>query len=125
MSDKFTTAFAYSDCWVEDSRLVVLNAVDAHQRGAADQNPDKLVSARPDDKGWQLAVQTQDGQTQTLTTRLLVNAAGPWADDVQHRIWRIGPLRLIKGVSDLDRQLPNENTFLLQNTKANHLHDPL
>ena len=120
LSDKFTTAFAYSDCWVEDSRLVVLNAVDAHQRGAEIRTRTKLVSARPDDKGWQLAVQTQDGQTQTLTTRLLVNAAGPWAVDVQHRTGFLGnqaSLRLIKGSHlILDRQLPSEDAFLLQNT---------
>ena len=105
---------------MEDSRLVVLNAVDAHQRGAEIRTRTKLVSARPDDKGWQLAVQTQDGQTQTLTTRLLVNAAGPWAVDVQHRTGFLenqASLRLIKGSHlILDRQLPSEDAFLLQNT---------
>ena len=120
LSSHFTTAFAYSDCWVDDSRLVVLNARDAHQRGAEIKTRTTLVSAQSADGIWQLSVQTESGQTQTITSRLLVNAAGPWAVDVLHRTGQAknqASLRLIKGSHlILDHQLPSEDAFLLQNT---------
>ena len=120
LGSAFTTAFAYSDCWVEDSRLVVLNAIDANRRGADIRTRTKLTSAQPDNGGWQLTLQTDAGEAQTLSARLLVNAAGPWAVDVLHRTGRVdnqASLRLIKGSHlILDRKLPSEDAFLLQNT---------
>ena len=120
LNPAFTTAFAYSDCWVEDSRLVILNALDADRRGAEIRTRTQLVSAQSVDGIWQLKVQTDDGQTQTLRTRLLVNAAGPWAIDILHRTGLARNqtcLRLIKGSHlILDHQLPGEEAFLLQNT---------
>ena len=120
LSDSFTTAFAYSDCWVEDSRLVVLNAVDANRHGAEIRTHTTLISAQPDNNGWRLNLQTQDGRQQTISARLLVNAAGPWAVDVLHRAGLLdnqASLRLIKGSHlILDKKLPSEDAFLLQNT---------
>lgn len=75
----FKTAFEYSDCWVEDSRLVVLNARDAAARGATIMVRTKVTAARRLDDHWQ--IETQDsasGNKRTVRAKMLVNAAGPW-----------------------------------------------
>ncbi len=78
----FSKGFEYSDCWVNDSRLVVLNAVDAAQRGAVIETRTKCLSAERKDGIWH--IETEDlltGKKQVRTARLIVNAAGPWVDD--------------------------------------------
>ncbi len=73
----FARGFEYSDCWVDDARLVVLNARDAAARGAAVlTRHDVTALARADGK-WRVAMQRPDGTTATLTADALVNAAGP------------------------------------------------
>lgn len=79
----FSKGFEYSDCWVNDSRLVVLNAQDAAQRGAKIETRTKCVSAERKDGIWHIT--TEDVQTGEVTVRtadLLINAAGPWVDEV-------------------------------------------
>lgn len=79
----FSKAFEYSDCWVDDARFVVLNARDAAGRGANIQTRTKLVGAKRDAKGWTLTLEDmRDGSRKTAHARLLVNAAGPWVDQV-------------------------------------------
>ena len=79
----FTKAFEYSDGWVDDARLVVLNARDAADRGALILARTKVVSARPENGGWVITVENGNtGARRTLTARMLVNAAGPWVDQV-------------------------------------------
>ena len=77
----FRKAFEYSDCWVNDARLVALNARDAADRGAVIRTRTKVVSARREGGFW--SVTTEDmttGRTETVQARLFVNAAGPWVD---------------------------------------------
>lgn len=100
LKSEFNKGFAYSDAWVQDSRLVVLNCMDAAARGAAVMTRTRCESARRGADGWQVTLKTADGQTIEASTRGLVNAAGPWAvrflDDVvtlDHEY----ELRLIKG----------------------------
>jgi len=79
----FSKAFEYSDCWVNDARLVVLNARDAADRGATIRTRAKVTSARRDNGHWKIAVEDmQTGQTEEVKARLIVNAAGPWVDKV-------------------------------------------
>ena len=79
----FTKAFEYSDGWVDDARLVVLNARDAADRGATILSRSKVVSARRDGAIWSIDVQdTATGTVSTFRSRMLVNAAGPWVDMV-------------------------------------------
>ncbi|MBZ9938862.1 glycerol-3-phosphate dehydrogenase [Mesorhizobium sp. BR1-1-16] len=79
----FTTAFEYSDGWVNDARLVVLNARDAADRGAAVHVRTKVVSARRDGDQWLVTMENRrSGAQQTVRARLIVNAAGPWVDHV-------------------------------------------
>jgi glycerol-3-phosphate dehydrogenase len=97
----FTRGFEYSDCWVEDSRLVVLNAMAAAELGATIAPRTRCVSAERRDGLWQIALQDEDGGNGTvITARGLVNAAGPWVGDVAHAVMRTNdraPLRLVQG----------------------------
>jgi len=79
----FSKGFEYSDCWVNDSRLVVLNARDARERGAQIETRTQVLSAHKEDDCW--AITTSDlrsGKLNHHKARLIVNAAGPWVDKV-------------------------------------------
>src|SRR5688572_14215770 len=92
------TGFEYSDCWVDDARLVVLNAVDAAERGATIRTRTKLVRAEREEE-WQLILNA-DGHREVATARVLINAAGPWVGIVAETILRMPgrpPVRLVKG----------------------------
>ncbi|MGF9694322.1 glycerol-3-phosphate dehydrogenase [Rhizobium sp. 0TCS1.26] len=79
----FGRAFEYSDGWVDDARIVVLNARDAAMRGATIYNRTKVVSAHRQEGHWSISIQnTETGDTRTVQARMLVNAAGPWVDQV-------------------------------------------
>ncbi|MDE1157082.1 MAG: glycerol-3-phosphate dehydrogenase [Neorhizobium sp.] len=79
----FSKAFEYSDGWVDDARMVVLNARDAADRGAKILPRTKVVSARREGGFWAIeTVGTLSGERQTHRARMLVNAAGPWVDAV-------------------------------------------
>ena len=79
----YRTAFEYSDGWVDDARLVALNARDAADRGATVLTRTKVVSARRDGGTWSIELEDQRTKTRhALTARLLVNAGGPWVDHV-------------------------------------------
>ncbi len=75
--------FEYSDCWVDDARLVVLNAMDARTRGALIETRQKLISAIRKDGFWDLTIEDQVTKTSKhIEARALINAAGPWVADV-------------------------------------------
>ncbi|PLP58579.1 glycerol-3-phosphate dehydrogenase [Mesorhizobium loti] len=79
----FSKAFEYSDGWVNDARLVVLNARDAADRGATIRTRTKVASARRDGNLWIVTIEDlRSRKTETVKARLLVNAAGPWVDHV-------------------------------------------
>jgi glycerol-3-phosphate dehydrogenase len=77
----FTTAFEYSDCWVDDARLVVLNALDAARHGADIRVRTRAMSAARAGDSWQLTVEDARA-TEVIAARALVNAAGPWVASV-------------------------------------------
>ena len=80
---RFETAYEYSDCWVEDSRLVVLNARDAEARGARIMVRTKVLSAERAEGVWRITVQDCDsGETREMRARMLINAGGPWVGDI-------------------------------------------
>ena len=111
-------AFVYADCWVEDSRLVVLNARDAADRGADIRTRTRMVAARREGDRWRADIATATG-TETVTARALVNAAGPWVAEVLARIpgtHRDRGVRLVKGSHIvLPRLYDGDHAFLLQN----------
>ncbi|QAX30405.1 glycerol-3-phosphate dehydrogenase [Leisingera sp. NJS204] len=101
LKDKFQTAFEYSDCWIEDARLVVLNARDAQARGAEILTRTEVVSAERLADHW--VIRTKDhatGAEQQHRAKMLVNAGGPWVADVLHQ--KLGQnsrenVRLVRG----------------------------
>ncbi len=75
--------FEYSDCWVNDARLVVLNAQDAAEKGAQIETRTRCTRARRENGIWHITTQNlKTKEEKTLTARILVNASGPWVDDV-------------------------------------------
>lgn len=79
----FSRGFEYSDCWVDDARLVALNARDAAAHGAVIKTRTKVISALRENDVWIVASEdTRTGEKQTIKARALVNAAGPWVADV-------------------------------------------
>lgn len=76
-------AFVYSDCWVQDARLVVLNAMDARDKGADIRTRTECVSAKRDGDLWNVTIRNiDDGSEQVIKARSLVNAAGPWCAEL-------------------------------------------
>ncbi|MCW5639305.1 MAG: glycerol-3-phosphate dehydrogenase, partial [Rubrivivax sp.] len=96
----FRKGFVYSDGWVDDARLVVLNALDAKARGATVLTRTACVDARREATHWQATLRADDGRERTVKARALVNAAGPWAAQflAEHaHAPRPKSLRLVKG----------------------------
>lgn len=117
---EFKKAFEYSDCWVEDSRLVVLNARDAAARGAEIHTRTRCLSAKHDALGWRILLRDQaTEQTSEVTARLLVNAAGPWVGDVLHQAFgenEAASVRLVKGSHIvLPRLFDHDRCYIFQN----------
>jgi glycerol-3-phosphate dehydrogenase len=118
LKDRKGKAFVYSDCWVQDSRMVVLNAIDAAERGAAILTHTRLVDAVREGGGWLATIEDVAGQRQ-VRARVLVNAAGPWVADVLERVpdsRRDRGVRLVKGSHLVVPKLyEGDHAFMLQN----------
>ncbi len=118
LQTRFTRGFVYSDGWVDDARLVVLNAVDAAQRGATVHTRTRCTDAQRHATHWQATLQHAEGRTTTLQARALVNAAGPWAAQFlgQHAHQpHPRALRLVKGSHIVvPRVHPHDHAYLLQ-----------
>lgn len=99
LKPKFRRAYEYSDCWVDDARLVVLNARDAADRGAKILTRAKATQARRVDGLWEVDI--DDGGTRkTLRAKCLVNAGGPWVEAVVRQIAHVETresIRLVRG----------------------------
>jgi len=115
----FRKGFVYSDGWVDDARLVVLNAMDAAERGATVLTRWACVDARRGEKQWQLRLRSANGETRDVSARSLVNAAGPWAAQFlaehAHAPERKA-LRLVKGSHIVVRKLfEHDHAYIFQN----------
>jgi glycerol-3-phosphate dehydrogenase len=101
LKTEFKRGFEYSDCWVEDSRLVVLNAMAAVELGATVKPRTRCLSAERRDGLWHVALRDETtSETTEIRARGLVNAAGPWVGDVAHAVTRNNsraPVRLVQG----------------------------
>jgi glycerol-3-phosphate dehydrogenase len=115
----FTKAFEYSDCWVDDSRLVVLNALDAQARGAEVLTRTAVRSARRDGDVWSVELADPGGTRRQVRARCVVNAAGPWVEDVLADIEGSSSkrrVRLVKGSHIVTRKFwTGDQAYLLQN----------
>ena len=117
----FDTAFVYSDCWVEDSRMVALNALDAFEKGADIRVRTKLTSARREGDLWAATLQNvETGATQEVRAKVIVNAGGPFVADVLNSKLGLNTsknVRLVKGSHIVVPKLfDTKEAFILQNT---------
>jgi len=114
---EFSRGFEYSDCWVEDSRLVVLNARDAAERGATVLTRTAASAARRVDGVWE--VDLAGAAPRTVRAHALVNAAGPWVTDVLGKVAgsnRAVGLRMVKGSHlVVPRLYEGDQAYILQN----------
>lgn len=112
--------FEYSDCWVEDARLVVLNAIDAERHGAEIRTRTRCIGATASDGLWTVRTRAAlDGTEERIRARVLVNAAGPWASEVAGQIVGRPPkgrARLVQGSHIVVRKLyDHDRCFIFQN----------
>jgi len=109
----YTKAAGFTDCWVDDSRLVVLNAMDAAARGAKIYPRTKIITAAPEDGLWK----AETGR-QFFHARAIVNAAGPWAAEVLNvNLGRNTPgrIKLVKGSHIITKKLfPETHGIILR-----------
>jgi glycerol-3-phosphate dehydrogenase len=117
----FTRGFEYSDCRIDDARMVVLNAVDARRLGATIETRTRAVGAAREGALWRLDLRDErTGATHSIRAKALVNAAGPWVADVL-----TGPLgaqtkakvRLVQGSHIVTRKLyDHDRCYIFQNS---------
>ena len=114
-------AFEYSDCFVDDARLVVLTARDAADRGAEIRTRTRAVEIRQVDGIWQVTVEdTSSGARSTIKARALVNAGGPWVEDVLRSgagVNARAKVRLVQGSHIVVRKLyAHDRAYMFQNS---------
>jgi len=99
LAERYVQGFEYSDCWADDARLVVINAIDAAERGACIEPGWTVTAARRESDFWHVEMVSSAGKRRTVRTQGLVNAAGPWVQDVLRSTGstRRSSLRLVKG----------------------------
>jgi glycerol-3-phosphate dehydrogenase len=118
LKDEFTRGYEYSDCWVEDARLVVLNARDAKAKGAEIRTRTKVVTARREGGEWLVTIDSGNGE-EAIRARALVNAAGPWVSQVLGQV--IGQnapakIRMVKGSHlVVDKLYDHDRCYIFQN----------
>ncbi|MFK7994620.1 MAG: glycerol-3-phosphate dehydrogenase [Granulosicoccus sp.] len=120
LKDDFTYAFEYSDCWVQDARLVTLNVMDAAERGCDVRVRTECTDIIRGDGQWTVNLQDHlSGQASVVTARAIVNASGPWVEktlnldedhDSRHGV------RLVKGSHVVVPKLfDHPYTYIFQN----------
>jgi len=118
LESRFKTGFEYSDCWVEDARLVVLYALDAAHRGADIRTRTEVLSIEATGEGYEAQIK-RGNATETVTARGVINSAGPWVDEVLKKIQRTKneqSLRLVKGSHIITKKLfDGDHAYLFQN----------
>jgi glycerol-3-phosphate dehydrogenase len=116
---EFRRGFEYSDCWVDDARLVVLNLVDAAGKGALILPRTRAASARRADGKWLIEMHGEDGRAHLVRAHALVNAAGPWVQQVVQGVAGLNSshnVRLVKGSHVVVPKFwDGSHAYLLQN----------
>ncbi|MDQ0068785.1 glycerol-3-phosphate dehydrogenase [Variovorax boronicumulans] len=123
LKNQYKRGFIYSDGWVDDARLVVLNALDAQARGAEVLTRTRCTHARRDADGWTATLEGPQG-TRTVRARAVVNAAGPWAESFLRGVAQSAKgeslatksLRLVKGSHIIvPRLFEHDHAYIFQN----------
>ncbi len=120
LKKNYSKGFEYSDCWVMDSRLVVLNAMDAAAKGATIKTRTGLLSATRAGKLWTLKLKDKTkAREDRVEARVLVNASGPWLDELLNRISHSATrehIRMVKGSHIIVRKMfDHDRAYIFQN----------
>ncbi|MFN4140790.1 glycerol-3-phosphate dehydrogenase [Aestuariivirga sp.] len=117
---EYTRAFEYSDCWVDDARLVSLNAVDAKERGATVLTRTAASSARRVEGSWEVEFTTAAGAKSGVRAKAIANAAGPWVENVINGVAGSNSPRRVRLVKGSHIVVPKfwdgPQAYLFQNT---------
>ncbi|NRD73657.1 glycerol-3-phosphate dehydrogenase [Shewanella sp. VB17] len=115
----FKQGFAYSDAWVQDARLVVLNALDARERSAHILTQTEVIAARREGQYWHVSLKNSDGEIEDVIAKGVVNAAGPWVDNILGQVTQTGSahkMRLVKGSHIIVKRLfDHPYAYIFQN----------
>jgi len=121
LKKKFKKAFEYSDCWIEDNKLVSLNALDAKNRGAKILTRTKVIEAKREEGLWKIIIEDQlTHELQEQHAKVLINAAGPWVADVINTQLHLNSkdnVRLVRGSHIVVRKLyDHDKCYFFQGT---------
>jgi glycerol-3-phosphate dehydrogenase len=121
IANRYTKGFEYSDCFVDDARLVVLTARDAADRGAQIHTRSRAIEIRQIDGIWLVTVENAiSGARRTINARALVNAGGPWVEDVLASgsgVNARAKVRLVQGSHIVVRKLyAHDRAYMFQNS---------
>lgn len=119
LKPQFKKGFEYSDCWVEDARLVVLNAMDAKAHGATIMTRTECTAIRQTGTGWTADLRPDSDAVQQVEAKAIINAAGPWVDHIanvaQAKVSNAPQVRLVKGSHIIVPKLfDDERCFIFQ-----------
>ncbi|WP_298301838.1 glycerol-3-phosphate dehydrogenase [uncultured Erythrobacter sp.] len=118
LEDRLVSGFEYSDCWVEDARLVVLNCMDAAERGATIRTRTECIGLNRENGLWRAALSSAAGEEE-VRAKTVVNAAGPWVDAVLGKSGTGGEednVRLVKGSHLIFPKLfDHDRSYIFQN----------
>jgi len=120
LKPEFKQGFEYSDCWADDSRLVVLNAMDARERGATILTRTEVTAAKRGGGAWDMTLRDAvDGRQSTVSAKAVINAAGPWVGQVLSEVFggvARSAVRLVKGSHIIVRKLfEHDRCYIFQN----------
>jgi glycerol-3-phosphate dehydrogenase len=121
--NRYTKGFEYSDCFVDDARLVLLTARDAADRGAEIRTRSRAIEIRQENQIWRVTIEnTRSGERSTIQSRVLVNAGGPWVEDVLASGAGVNAkakakVRLVQGSHIVVRKLyAHDRAYMFQNS---------
>lgn len=119
LKDMYQQGFEYSDCWVEDSRLVALNARDAELHGAKIKTRTRVETANRKDDFWNVTIQdTWNGEISQVRTKAIINCGGPWVSEILHeRIHENSKdgIRLVRGSHIVTKKLfEHDKSYIFQ-----------
>lgn len=120
LREKFKVGFSYMDCYTDDARLVVVNALDAKKRGAKIFTRTCCYSAKREEGGWAASLKDSHNQKEfTVHAKAIVNAAGPWVSNILQEVVNItssSQVRLIKGSHfTVPKLYKGNHAYILQN----------
>ncbi|MFC4292477.1 glycerol-3-phosphate dehydrogenase [Sphingorhabdus arenilitoris] len=108
LKEELKTGFEYSDCWADDARLVVANAIDAAERGADIYTRTECTALNRAADHWTATLKDSHGEEKQVKAKMVINAAGPWVERILGKFGRLNnhaAVRLVKGSHIVTKQL--------------------